>query len=120
MSEEQRIPTKDEIVAILKEQIEVTELQAKLAEAHARVAVARAKEYEALSFLGRSKNPQPTPPGDVHVITQEDLDNNPDLVTEGLKVGDQVIIPTQEQVIDSELKEAEAKKQSKRSLRKVD
>jgi hypothetical protein len=28
-----------------------------------------------------------------HIVTQEDLDNNPDLVTQGIKIGDEIDIP---------------------------
>jgi hypothetical protein len=34
------------------------------------------------------------PEGTPHTITQEDMDNNPELVEEGIKVGDEVIIPS--------------------------
>lgn len=37
------------------------------------------------------------PEGDLRVLTQEDLDNNPELVEQGLSVGDEVILPTTEQ-----------------------
>ena len=122
-TEEQKIPTKEEIIAILKEQIEIKELQATLADLNSRIAVSRAKEVEALSFLGRSQAPSQTSPGNIHTITQEDLDTNPDLVDEGIKVGDQVIIPTPEEVAAAEIefeKKEKEKERSKRSLKKVD
>jgi hypothetical protein len=126
--EAQRVPTKEEIISMLKDQIDVRELQAKLAQLNADIAVAKAKELEALSFIGRTtQGGGQTPPGNVHTITQQDLDNNPELVDEGLKVGDQVIIPTEEEVKKAEVEEAEkavkeetAKDKSKRSLKKVD
>jgi hypothetical protein len=98
MSEEQKTPTKEEIVSFLKEQIEVKELQLKLQEINAGLAVARAEELKALAFIGqmttqngqKSEQPQGTP----HTITQEDLDANPELVEAGVQVGDDIIIPT--------------------------
>ena len=102
MSEEQKVPTKEEIISFLKEQIEVKEFQLKLQEINAGLAVARAEELKALSFIGqmttqgggqKSEQPQGTP----HTVTQEDLDANPELVEAGLSVGDDVIIPTAEQ-----------------------
>jgi hypothetical protein len=113
-SKEQHVPTKEEIVSMLKEQIEIRELQARLAELNTAIAVSRAKEFEALSFLGRSHESKQTTPGNVHVITQEDLDNNPELIDEGLKVGDEVIIPNSQQVVEAEMKD------SKRSLKKTE
>jgi hypothetical protein len=98
MSEEQKTPTKEEIMSFLKEQIEVKELQLKLQEINAGLAVARAEELKALAFIGqlttqggqKSEQPQGTP----HTITQEDLDANPELVEAGVQVGDDIIIPT--------------------------
>jgi hypothetical protein len=99
MSEEKSVPTKEEIMSFLKEQIEVKELQLKLQEINAGLAVARAEELKALSFIGqmttqgggqKSEQPQGTP----HTITQEDLDANPELVEAGVQVGDDIIIPT--------------------------
>jgi len=117
--EESKAPSKEEIIAMLNDQIEVKELQVRLAKANMELAVCRAKEIEALGFIGQAMAgpKQQTPPGNLHTITQEDLDNNPELVDEGLKVGDQVMIPTQEQVAKAEL---DAKEKSKRSLKKVD
>ena len=101
MSEEQKVPTKEEIISFLKEQIEVKEFQLKLQEINAGLAVARAEELKALSFIAqmttqggqKSEQPQGTP----HTVTQEDLDANPELVEAGLSVGDDVIMPTAEQ-----------------------
>jgi hypothetical protein len=102
MSEEKSAPTKEEIMSFLKEQIEVKELQLKLQEINAGLAVARAEELKALAFIGQITNPSQKPipqsPEDVepihHTITQEDLDNNPELAAEGVKVGDEILIPS--------------------------
>ena len=91
MSEEQKVPTKEEIVAFLKEQIEVKELQAQLQELNTRLAKGRAEELQALNFIGNMTNPQEQ--GVPHIITEEDLANNPDLVEQGVQVGDEVLIP---------------------------
>ena len=117
---EPRVPTKEEIIAMLNDQLEVKELQARLAEANMKIAVARAKEIEALGFIGQAMaGSKQTPPGNLHTLTQEDFDNNPELVDEGLKVGDQVIIPLPEE-LRAEIKKEEGKERSKRSLKKVD
>ena len=102
MSEEKSAPTKEEIMSFLKEQIEVKELQLKLQEMNAGLAVARAEELKALAFIGQITNPSQKPipqsPEDGepihHTITQEDLDNNPELAAEGVKVGDEILIPS--------------------------
>lgn len=105
--QDQKIPTKEEIVAFLTEQIEVKELQAKLQKLSTSIAIDKAEELKALSFIGQMTNPRPQGneyqgEGTPHTITQEDLDNNPELVEEGLKVGDEVLIPKEAIITDEE------------------
>ena len=92
MSEEQKVPTKEEILEFLKEQIEMKELQAKLQELNTRLAKSKAEELQALNFIANMTNPQEQG-GVPHTITEEDLANNPDLVEQGVQVGDEVLIP---------------------------
>lgn len=90
--EEQKAPSKEEIIEFLQEQIEVKSKQYELQELNTKLAVARAEELKALQFIGNITNPQANmPQGTPHTITQEDLDNNPELVEAGLKVGDEVL-----------------------------
>ena len=97
MAEESKVPTKEEIMNFLKEQIEVKELQLKLQELNTGLAVARAEELKALSFIGQmTQQDGEKPEGVPHNLTQEDLDANPELVEAGMKVGDEVIIPASE------------------------
>lgn len=109
------IPSKDELIAFFKEQIEVKEYQAKLQELNTSIAVNKAKEIEAYGFIaqakGAGKTNQPVQ-GMPHTITQEDLDNNPELVEDGIKVGDQVLIPTTEEFIAEAQKQEESKKRN--------
>ena len=54
MSEEQQektVPTKDEIIAFIKEQIEVKSVQLELQELNTGLAVSRAEELKALAFI---------------------------------------------------------------------
>lgn len=90
---EQVTPTKEQIIAFMDEQIEVKKKQLELQELNTRLAVARAEEIKALSFIGNATNPnQQAPQGKPHKVTQEDLDNHPELADAGLKVGDDVLI----------------------------
>jgi hypothetical protein len=92
MSEEQKAPTKEEILAFLQEQIDVKSKQFELQELNTKLAVARAEEIKALQFISNMTNPQASAPQGVpHIVTQEDLDNNPELVEAGIKVGDEVL-----------------------------
>lgn len=98
MSEEQKVPTKEEILTFLQEQIDVKKVQVELQQLNTQLAVAKMEELKALSIIGQiqmaGKNPQ-QPAGKEHVITQEDMDANPEFAEEGIKVGDTVIIPDQ-------------------------
>lgn len=90
--DEQKVPTKEELIAFLKEQIEVKEVQARLQSLNADLAESKARELKALQFIAQMTNP--TPPADAvpHSLTQEDLDENPELTEQGFKVGDEVLV----------------------------
>lgn len=99
ITEEQQVPTKEELINFFKEQIEVKKVQLELQELNTNLAVAKAEELKALGFIAQmtaqpgQKSAQPE--GQPHTITQDDLDNNPELVEAGVQVGDDVMIPTQ-------------------------
>lgn len=100
-TQEKSVPTKEELIQFFQEQIDVKKVQYELQELNTKLAVARAEELKALSFIGQITNPKADDnayegQGTPHTITEEDLANNPELVEEGLKVGDQVLIPNQE------------------------
>jgi hypothetical protein len=99
MSEEQKVPSKEEVIAFLQEQIEVKKVQLELQELNAKLATYRADELKALAFIAQITNPQ-NPPTQQHIVTQEDLDANPELVEAGVQVGDEVLIPAQESVME--------------------
>jgi hypothetical protein len=93
MSEEQKVPSKEEVVAFLQEQIDVKKVQLELQELNTRLAVGRAEELKALQFIGQMTNPQPPADAVPHTLTQEDMDENPELAEQGLNVGDEVLVP---------------------------
>ena len=91
--EEQKVPSKEELIAFFNEQIEVKRVQYELQELNTKLAVAKAEELKALAFIGQmTQQGGERPEGTPHTITQEDMDNNPELSEEGIKVGDEVII----------------------------
>lgn len=100
MSEEQKTPTKEEIIAFFQEQIDVKKVQSELQELNTKLAVLRAEELKALNFVAQMTNPSQQEPayegGVPHTITQEDIDANPELTEQGIKVGDEVLLPSQE------------------------
>lgn len=95
MSDEQKVPTKEEILRFLQEQIDVKKVQLELQEINTALAVNKMEELKALSIIGQiqmgSRNQKPA--GTEHVVTQEDMDANPEFAEQGIKVGDTVIIP---------------------------
>lgn len=93
---EQQAPSKEEVIKFLQEQIEVKTVQFQLQELNTKLAVARAEEIKALGFIAQMTNPQPPANAEPHTITQEDLDNNPEIVEQGFKVGDEVMVEKQE------------------------
>lgn len=104
---EEKIPTKEELIKFFQEQIEVKKVQLELQEINTAMAVARAEELKALSFIAQLTNPSKPDnayqgDGVPHTITQEDLDNNPELAEAGVKVGDDVLIPKEAIVTDEE------------------
>lgn len=86
-------PSKEEVLKFLTEQIEVKLVQLELQKLNADLADARARELKALGFIAQMTNP--TPPADAvpHNLTQEDMDQNPELVEQGFSVGDEVLVP---------------------------
>lgn len=104
-TQEQAMPSKEEVVAFLKEQIEVKQLQVELQELNARFAKARAEELQAVQFAANMTNPQ-AGGAQPHTITQEDMDSNPELAEQGFKVGDEVMVaaPSPEQAKSRNLK----------------
>jgi hypothetical protein len=101
---DQKVPSKEEVVRFLTEQIEVKEIQLKLQVLNADLAEARAREVKALGVIGQMTNP--TPPADAvsHNLTQEDMDENPELVEQGFKVGDEVLVPKDSEPAQRKLK----------------
>lgn len=79
-------PSKEQIINWYKEQIEVAEFRVKLAELNARTARYEYERQEQVIKLASMLAPDPSVKQ--HTVTQEDLDNNPELSEQGVKVGD--------------------------------
>lgn len=56
--EEQKAPTKEEVISFFQEQIEVKRVQLELQELNTALAVGRAEELKALAFIAQLTNPQ--------------------------------------------------------------
>lgn len=92
--QEDKIPTKEEIISFLKEQIEVKSAQLELQRINTELATLKVEEVKAYAFMGQMQNPSPDSLQD-HVLSKEDIENNPELAEEGLKEGDTVQIPVE-------------------------
>lgn len=55
--EEQKAPSKEEVIAFFKEQIEVKRVQLELQELNTAMAVGRAEELKALAFIAQLTTP---------------------------------------------------------------
>lgn len=93
--EEQKIPSKEEVLSFLQEQIEMKKVQVELQQLNTALAVSKAEELKALSFIAQITQ-QKEPQGTLHTVTQEDLDNNPELAEHGVGVGDEIMVPSEE------------------------
>ena len=58
MSEEQKIPTTEEFIAHMEEQIRIAEVRAKLQALNMQIAKDRAEELNALMFIAQVTNPK--------------------------------------------------------------
>ena len=101
---EQNVPTKEEVLMFLSEQIDVKSKQVELQELNTKLATYRAEELKALQFIAQMTNPQPPADAVPHVITQDDLDANPEISEQGFKVGDEVLVPKDSEPAQRKLK----------------
>ena len=101
---EQNVPTKEEVLKFLSEQIDVKSKQVELQELNTKLATYRAEELKALQFIAQMTNPQPPADAVPHVITQDDLDANPEISEQGFKVGDEVLVPKDSEPAQRKLK----------------
>ena len=115
-------PTKEQVVAFLQEQIEIKTLQAELQDLNTKIAEGKANELKAHAFMAQLMNPPkqgeqgvggPPPDAIPHIVTEEDLVNNPDLIEQGVKAGDEVLIEN-----PASFKERQAQETPSKQLKK--
>jgi hypothetical protein len=108
-------PSKDQIVAWYKEQIEVATLRRDLSALQSEIAKNEAQRMQATILLAQMQDPSSQNEVE-HVVTQEDIDANPELVENGVKVGDKILISAPQQPNSSN--NDEEKKSKLRQLKK--
>lgn len=127
---EKKVPTKAEVIKFYTEQIEVAKLRAELAEIACQTAESDARRVEAIAkqahFAGpkgggqQPQQSQDMPEGVIpHTVTQEDLDNNPELAEQGIKVGDVVGITERPQPEESMMSEVDPAVDDETPVRKL-
>jgi hypothetical protein len=121
-NQEKKLPTKEEVIKFYKEQIEVAKFRRDLAEILSQTADYDARRAESIAKQAHFSGPRPSqvnndlPEGVIpHTVTQEDIDNNPELAEQGIKVGDVIGITEKP---DFEATEEEEKEQPVRQLKK--
>ena len=87
------MPSKEQVLAFYKEQIEVNSVRRDLAKINAEIARHEFKRFEYTVALAQlSSNSKKADNVQQHVVTEEDLENNPELASNGVKVGDTINI----------------------------
>ena len=92
----QKVPTKEQVIKFYDEQIEIARLRRDLSALLAETAKYDADRAESIAKQAHFSAPKSAgpageqmPDGVVqHTVTQEDMDNNPELAEQGIKVGD--------------------------------
>lgn len=94
-------PSKEQIVLWYNEQIEIATLRKTLSELNKDIATFDAQRLKATIMIAQMQEPQKATGNEIeHEVTQEDLDANPELVENNVKVGDKILIsgtPTPEE-----------------------
>jgi hypothetical protein len=101
---DEQAPSKEQVIKFLTEQIEVKKTQLELQEINTKLAIGRSEELKALQFIAQMTNPNPPNDAVSHNLTQEDIDENPELIERGFKVGDEVLVPKDSEPAKRKLK----------------
>lgn len=123
---EQKAPTKEQITKFYEEQIEIAKLRRDLSQVLAETAKHDADRAESIAKQAHFSAPkgqapiEQMPEGVIpHTVSQEDLDANPELIEQGIKVGDVIgISPTPQPQGQSEIDPATDDKTPVRQLKK--
>ena len=118
---EQAIPTREEMMESLKKVIEISELRLRIQEINMFMATYRANELEAFTKIEHfTKKPGQGTDEEIieHTVTQTDIDNNPELGKQGIKVGQKIGIP-RSAIVDSDTPEVKEKDEEIKSTMKV-
>lgn len=97
-----KVPTKQEILKFLDEQLEIKTAQVQVQEQNALLQELVLRELKAVIEIAelKARNAGTINQQDMvdHIVTEEDLKNNPDMVEQNIKVGDHIRIPVGEKI----------------------
>lgn len=85
-------PTTEQLMEGLRTNIELRKVQLELQQLNTALATSRAEELRALAFMAQLREPEDDD-AIPHTVTQEDIDNNPELKEAGVAVGQEILIP---------------------------
>jgi hypothetical protein len=85
------VPSKEQIINWYKEQIEITTLRRDLSALQMEIAKNEAQRTQATILMAQMQSPASQNEVE-HIVTQEDLDANPELVENNVKVGDKILV----------------------------
>lgn len=107
----QEQPSKDQIISWYKEQIEVATLRRDLSALQAEIAKNEAQRTQATILMAQMQDPASQNQVE-HIVTQEDLDANPELVENGIKLGDKILVnnPQPQQTLQPEEQDDKVRK----------
>jgi hypothetical protein len=94
-TENKKVPSKEDVMKYLKDQLGVKRLQVELQELNAKYAaafLAERKSQMELAYISQKQQEAMIP----HVVTEEDLKNNPEWADQGISIGDTIGIPNTE------------------------
>ncbi len=86
-------PTYDEMVASLEKSIKLAELQVRMQELNMQMASYRAVELESFAKIQHFSKPNSNQEMIEHIVSEDDMKNNPQLAEQGIKAGDKITIP---------------------------
>lgn len=119
MNQQTNIPSKQQIISSIKEQVELKKQQLSLQRINTELAELRAKEVEALAKIDAYTRPTESV---THVLTEQDIKNNEFLAGRGHTAGESIEIPKEmyDSFLDaSKEKEVEKEEEVEREVESV-
>lgn len=86
-------PTLEQMISNAEENIKLKTKLLELQKLNTEIAQLKMEEVKAWAIMAQLQAPAPTME---HTVTEEDLENNPELKEEGIQVGEKILVPQTE------------------------